>query len=59
MVETEQERWQRKGLDPKYGPRWYLYKDGRPPLDDDRDYAWNPASRCWETIWADDGNDEI
>lgn len=24
----------------KYGPQWYLHKDGRPPLDDDNSYYW-------------------
>ncbi len=24
-----------------YGSRWYLYRDGKPPLDDDDDYRWN------------------
>jgi hypothetical protein len=23
-----------------YGPRWYLHRDGKPPHDDDGDYAW-------------------
>lgn len=27
--------------DPKYGTRWYLYKDGRPPENDNSDYTWN------------------
>lgn len=22
-------------------------EDGRPPLDDDRDYVWNKISKCW------------
>ncbi len=26
--------------DHRYGIRWYLYKDGRPPLNDDNDYVW-------------------
>jgi hypothetical protein len=24
----------------KYGSRWYLHYDGRPPHDDDNDYVW-------------------
>lgn len=26
----------------KYGSRWYLHKDGRPPHDDDNDYVDEP-----------------
>ncbi len=25
----------------KYGSRWYLHRDGRPPHDDEDDYRWN------------------
>jgi hypothetical protein len=24
----------------KYGARWYLHYDGKPPIDDDNDYYW-------------------
>ena len=25
----------------KYGSRWYLHYDGKPPHDDNDDYGWN------------------
>lgn len=29
-----------------YGPKWYLYKDGTPPRNDDNNYIW--TGRQWE-----------
>lgn len=52
-------RWRRKGLDLRYGPAWYKYRDGRPPLDDDRDYVWSVAAQCWQVEDSDaDGEKE-
>lgn len=44
------ERWRRKGFDLRYGPHWYLHYDGRPPIDDDRDYVWSALGRVWQAV---------
>lgn len=50
-------RWRRKGFDLRYGPRWYLHKDGRPPEDDDNTYVWNKAGQFWQLY--DDHEEEM
>lgn len=51
------ERWRRKGFDLRYGPRWYLHYDGRPPIDDDRAWVWSVAAQCWQVDY--DYEDEV
>jgi hypothetical protein len=48
------ERWRRKGFDLRYGPRWYLHRDGRPPEEDDRAYVWRDG--CWVPVDEDDND---
>lgn len=39
----------------KYGARWYLYRDGIPPQDDDNSYVWTGSQ--WSIDY--DYEDEI
>lgn len=48
------ERWRRKGLDLRYGPRWYLHRDGRPPADDDNSYVWTGTQWAIDDEYDDD-----
>lgn len=40
----------------KYGSRWYLHRDGKPPHDDDNSYRWHNGQ--WTTDFEDEFKDE-
>jgi hypothetical protein len=51
MTTAKTDKRRRQWAD-QYGSRWYLYRDGTPPRDDDQDYRWTGFR--WELIDYDD-----